>query len=134
MPHDPLTEFPEQRLTQELMRIRTQWQQGAQADHSLEELFEVLVQFGREIDCDPQSLNDHIHRFSEPAEGSRDNQRLSILVAMLRVTQTELRCRVMKLAERFEEHDVVRQANASYGGVAQWGHATPTPPAFRYHS
>ena len=134
MTHDAPTEFPEQHLTHELMRIRTQWQRGDQSDHRLVELFEVLVHFSREIDCDPQTLNAHPQRFSESADGSRGHHRLSVLVAMLQDTQTRLRDRVLNLAERLEAHDVARQANASYGGVAQWGHATPTPPAFRTQS
>ena len=134
MTPDAPTEFPEQRLTKELMRISAELQRGDQTDQSLMELFEVLIHFGREIDCDPRTWNDQVQRFSEPAEDSRDNQRLSILVAMLQDTQTRLRCRVLNLAERFEAHDAARQANASYGGVAHWEHASQTPLAFRCQS
>ena len=134
MSHDTPTEFPEQRLTKELMRIITEWQRGDPADHSLVELFEVLIHFGREMDGDPRPLNDQVRRFLEPAEGSLNNHRLSILMAMLQDTQTQLRCRVLNLAERLEAHDAARQAHASYGGVAHGEPASRTPPAFRCQS
>ncbi len=134
MTHDATTEFPEQRLTQELMRISAEWQRGDPSNRSLVDLFEVLTHFGREMDGDPPTGNDPVPRFSEPADGSLDNHRLSILVALLQDTQTRLRCRVLSLAERVEAHDAARQATASYGGVAAWEHATHTPQAFRYQS
>ena len=134
MTHDSSTDFPEQRLTQELMRISAEWQRRDRADHSLVELFEVLIHYGREMDDDPQTWNDQVARFSEPAEGSLNNHRLSILMAMLQDTQTRLRNRVSHVAERLEAHDATRQATARYGGVAHREHASPTPPAFRYPS
>ncbi len=134
MTNDTPTEFPEQRLTKELMRISSKLQRGDQAEHSLVELFEVLIQFDREMDGDMRTLNEQVTGFSEPAVGSRDNHRMSILVGMLQDTQTRLRCRVLKLAERLEAHDTARQANASYGGVAHWEHTTQTSHAFRNQS
>ena len=134
MLNDALTEFPEQRFTKELMRISAELQCGDPPDHSLVELFDVLVHFGREIDCDPRTLNDQVPQLSGLPDGSLGNHRLSTLVALLQDTQSRLRCRAMNLAERLEAHDAARQANASYGGVAQWGHASPTPPVHRYQS
>ena len=134
MTNDSPTEFPEQRFTQELMRISANLQRGDRADHSLAELFEVLIHYNREIDGDSQTLNDHIQRFSESTDGSRGNHRLSILMEMLQDTQTQLRCRVLNLAERLEAHDAAQQANVSYGGVALWGHAQQTPQMFRCQS
>ena len=134
MTHDAPSEFPEQRLTKELMRISAELQRGDQTDQSLMELFEVLIHFGCEMDGDPQTWNDRTLRISEPAAGSLDNHRLSILVALLQDTQTRLRCRVLNVAERLEAHDTARQAHASYGGVAHWEHAPQMSPAFRYQS
>ena len=134
MTPDAPTEFPEQRLTKELMRISAELQRGDQTDQSLMELFEVLIHFGHETDGDLRTWNDQVPRFSESAEDSLDNHQLSILVAMLQDTQARLRCRVLNVAERLEAHDAARQANASYGGVAQWEHTPQTPPAFRYQS
>ncbi len=134
MTHDAPTEFPEQRLTKELMRISAELKRGDQADHNLVDLFEVLIHFGREMNGDPQTWNDQVLRFSDPADGSLGNHRLSILMAMLQDTQIRLRCRALNLAERLEAHDTARQASASYGGVAHWEHASPMSPAFRYPS
>ena len=134
MTNDSPTEFPEQRFTKELMRISANLQRGDRADHSLAELFEVLIHYGREIDCDPQTLNAQVQRFSEPTDGSLGNHRLSILIAMLQDTQTQLRCRALAVAERLEAHDAAQQANVSYGGVALWGHAPQTPQTFRCQS
>ena len=134
MSNDALTEFPEQRLTMELTRIIAELQRGDQADDRLSELFEVLTYFGGEIDCDPQTLNHQVQRFMEPADGSLHNHQLSILFAMLQDIQTQLRTRVLNLAERLEAHDAARQAHASYGGVAHWEHASQTPLAFRCQS
>ncbi len=125
-PDDP-TEFPEQRLTSELMRISAQLQRGDQADHSLVELFELLLHFGREADGDPQTWNDRVPQFSEPVDGSLDNHRLSILREMLQDTQTQLRGRVSNVAERLEAHDTARQAQASYvhtGSVKRYSGGT----------
>ena len=134
MTHDSPTEFPEQRFTQELTRISAKLQRGDRADHSLVELFDVLIHYSREIDCDPQRLIAQVQRFSEPTDGSLGNHRLSILMEMLQDIQTELRCRVLNLAERLEAHDAARQANASYGGVAHRKNASQTPHAFHHQS
>ena len=112
------------------MKISAELQRGDLTGHCLVELFEVLNNFGREMGCDLRTLNDQVARFSEPADGSLDSHRLSMLMAMLQDTQTRLRCRMLNLAERFEAHDTARQANASYGGVAAWEHAPQTPHAF----
>ena len=129
---DAPTEFPEQRLTKELTRIIANLQRGDQADHSLVELFKVLTHFGLENYCDLRTWNDQSLRFSEPVDGSQDNHRLSILMPILQEIQTRLRSRVLDLTERLEAYDSAQQANASYGGVAHWEHASQTPHAFRY--
>ncbi len=130
MTNDALTEFPEQRLTKALMRIGAELQGRNQSDQRLGELFEVLTHYGREMDVNPQTLNDHDSRFSEPAEDSRGNHQLPVLMAMLQDTMTRLRCRVSKVVERIEVHDTARQANARYGGVAGWELASQTPHVF----
>jgi hypothetical protein len=134
VPLDALLEFPEQRMTKELMRISAALQRGDQADHCLVELFEVLTKFGREIDVDTPTATAQVPQFSEPVNGAQDNHRLSVLMAMLQDTQTRLRCRVLNLAERLEAHDAARQAHASYGGVAHGEHSPHTSPAFRTQS
>ena len=130
MPHESPSEFPEQRFTEELMRIGAELQRGDSADHSQLELFELLIHYGREIDCDPQTLNEHVSQFSNPADGSLNNHRLSILVAMLQDIQNRLRCRVLGVAERLEAREAARLANACYGGVAHRKRGPQSPHAF----
>jgi hypothetical protein len=132
--NDAPSEFPEQRFTKELIRISAGLQSSDQADRSLVDLFEVLINYGRETDCDLRMLNDQFQWHSELADGSLDNHRRSILMAMLQDTLTRLRCRVLNLEERLEVHAATRQANASYGGVAHWEHVPQSPHVFRYQS
>ncbi len=128
------TEFPEELLSKELTRIISEWQRGDQSDRSLVDLFEVLTHYSRECDVDTRTLESQVRRFSVCEGTPLENQRRLILLEMLQSIRTQLQRRAMNVADRIEANDTARQANASYGDVAHWGHVTLTPHHFRVQS
>ena len=131
MPNDTLTEFPEHRFTQELMRISTEWRRGHPADDSLVELFNVLIHYGLECEGDSQSWKEQVASFKESTEGSLVNHQLSILMAMVQDTQARLRSRLLSVAERLESHAAARHANARYGSVVHREYMSQSLAEFR---
>jgi hypothetical protein len=131
--HDDFSELPEQRLTRELMRINAHLQHGDLTERNLVDLYEVLVQYDSEVDCEPRKLIDPASRLQELTHCSLEH-RLSILARMAQDSQSRLRSRALSLTERLVAHDAARLANASYGGVAQREFTPQTLHAFRYQS
>jgi hypothetical protein len=128
VPLDTLTEFPEERLSQDLMRIRSELQRGDRTDRSLDELYEALTQYDREARDGSPVPDTPAVRTPEPASGSLDAHRLTVLIAMVQETRTQLRARALNLAERIEAHEAAREAQACYGTVAQRELARPALP------
>lgn len=126
MPLD--TEFPEQRLSHDLKRISSELQRGDQTGRSLDELYETLTQYDREARDGSQASDTPAAPASKPASGSLEAHRLTVLIAMVQNTRSELRARALNLAERIEAHDAAREAQACYGTAAQRELARPAIP------
>ncbi len=128
MPLDTTTEFPEERLSQDLMRIRSELQRGDRTDRSLDELYETLTHYDHEARGDSPTPDMQAARTPRPASGTLDDHRLTVLIAMVQETRTQLRARALNLAERIEAHEAAREAQACYGTVAQRELARPALP------
>lgn len=119
MPLDTLTEFPEQRLSSDLMRISSELQRGDRTGRSLDELYETLTQYDREASNGSVKPDTPAAPAPKPVSGSLEAHRLTVLIAMVQNTRSELRARALNLAERIEAHEAAREAQACYGTAAQ---------------
>lgn len=133
MPHESSNEFPEHRLTRELVRIGADLLSEDRKDRSLMDLYEVLVRYDSEVNCDSQDLVDPGARPVTLTHGSLDHH-LSLLVEMVQDTRLQLRSRALKLMERVEALDSVCQANFMYGGGIKREFAPQSSPTINFQT
>lgn len=122
------TEFPEHRLSHDLMRISSELQRGDRTGRSLDELYETLTQYDREASDGSLKPDTQVAPTPKPASGSLEAHRLTVLIAMVQNTRSELRARALNLAERIEAHEAAREAQACYGTAAQRELVRPALP------
>lgn len=128
MPLDTLTEFPEQRLSHDLMRISSELQRGDRTGRSLDELYETLTQYDREASDGSSGSDTQVAPVPKPASSSFEAHRLTVLIAMVQNARSELRARALNLAERIEAHEASREAQTCYGTAVQRELACPALP------